>query len=59
MEKDKFDFRVTSMRIAKELVKEGFDCKVQLDEGDLFSFIFERNLEVKLAYVRAKDKFKK
>ena len=53
---EKFNFECGSIRVAKELIAQGFECRAILGTHGKLLFMFERNDEVRKAYREAKDK---
>ena len=53
---EKFNFECGSIRVVKELIAQGFECRAILGTHGKLLFMFERNDEIRKAYREAKDK---
>ena len=53
---EKFNFECGSIRVAKELISQGFECRAVLGTHGKLLFMFERSDEIRKAYREAKDK---
>lgn len=53
---EKFTFECGSLRVAKELLAQGFECRATLGTHGKLLFMFERSDEIRKAYRDAKEK---